>query len=135
MVEDLLLLCFCHIGTVMFTLETSLPHFDVCLLLLDQADQTFIFIDQVRVLGEQDFDLFLEFIEFFQFPVQEENFFVECKDIRLEFFGPSSPIIFVGVGIVVAGGAPGVDDGLVGGLVEVPFLVVFDAADWTVTHF
>ena len=134
-VEDLLLLCFSHVRTVMFTLKPSLPHFYICFLLLDKSDQTFIFIHQMGVLSQQNFDFLLQFIKLFQFPVEKQHFFIQPQHIRLKFFGSSSPIIFVGIWrFIVPGRASRMDDGLIRRLVVVSFLVVLDTTDWTVTH-
>lgn len=83
-VEYLLLLRLDDVGVGVFALESGLPCLDFCLLLLDELDEALVLVDQVGVLGQEHFDLLLEFIHAFEFPGEEHDFLVECVDFTFQ---------------------------------------------------
>ena len=64
MVENLFLLDFGGVGVGVFALESRLPRVDFAFFVLEESDEIFVFVDEMGVLAEEDFDLFFELFDF-----------------------------------------------------------------------
>lgn len=76
------------------SLKASSPVLSLRLFLLDQPNQAFIFIHQVRILGKENLDLFFQLINPLDFPSLEKNFLIEGMDLIFEGAGPVPPVVF-----------------------------------------
>jgi hypothetical protein len=104
-IEHLLLLGLGQVGVRVLAVELALPHFDFAVLLLNQLDQVLVLVDKMRVLGQQQFNLFLQVIDFLTLPDLEQQLLVNRHQLRLQLPHSPSPIVLigVGVGVLVAG--------------------------------
>ena len=57
-VENFLFLCLGQIGVSVFGLVFAFPHLDLVVFLLDQLDQVFVLVNEMGILGEEQFDFF-----------------------------------------------------------------------------
>lgn len=100
-IEHLLLLGLCQVGVCVLAVELPLPHFDFAVLLLNQLDQVLVLVDKMRVLGQQQFNLFLQVIDFLTLPYLKQQLLVNRHQLRLQLPHSASPIVLVGVGVGV----------------------------------
>ena len=117
--------------------EFSLPDLNFTIFLLNQLDKVFVFVDEMGVLGQQQFDFLLQIINFLTLPDLEHQLFIDPNQLRLKLTYPYPPILHVTrrIGLPVRRilisprtGCPGI--ALIGGVV----LPATKVADRTVSH-
>lgn len=69
------------------------PGVSLVLLLLDDLQEGLVLLHQVGILSQQYLDLFLEFLELQELPVQEHQLLVYGHDFVLVFAGPQLPVL------------------------------------------
>lgn len=131
-----------EVGVVVLAVELAFPDVDFSVLLLDESDEVFILIDEVGVLGQQQFYLLLEVFQLLVAAYLEEQFFVDGHQFGLELTRLASPVVGlaggrgvdgVALGRLLSCSGTGVSEiGVVGGSGVVWSLA--QVADGTATH-
>ena len=125
------------VGVGSLRVEFPLPDLNFTIFLLNQLDKVFVLVDEMCVLGQQQFDFLLQIVNFLTLSDLEHQLLIDPHQLRLELTHPHPPILHVarGVGLpsrrILIGpgtGCPGV--ALVGRVV----LPAAKVADRAVSH-